>query len=81
MDFQQKMIKQYTKEGYKVLKIIRLNVNGMPDLMLLKDGKVKWVEIKKAGDTLKPLQKLRIEELREMGFEAICLHETKGIIL
>jgi hypothetical protein len=75
------MIKQYTKEGYKVLKIIRLNVNGMPDLMLLKDGKVKWVEIKKAGDTLKPLQKLRIEELREMGFEAICLHETKGIIL
>lgn len=80
MGFQSKMIKQYTKEGYKVLKTIRLNENGYPDLILLRDGVTIWVEIKEANDTLKPLQKLRIDELKAMGFEAYCLQEGKGKI-
>jgi len=80
MSFQKQLIKNYEAEGYTVLKIIRLNKSGFPDLMLLKDGVVKWVESKEANDTLKPLQKKRIDELRELGFEAFCLHKEKGVL-
>jgi hypothetical protein len=48
--------------------------------MLLKDGKASFIEIKEANDTLKPLQKHRIDELRELGFEAKCLQDGKGQI-
>ncbi len=55
-------------------------MNGIPDMMLLKDGVVKFIEVKEGGDTLKPLQRYRIKQLKEQGFEAICLHKTKGEI-
>ena len=80
MSFQTKLIKQFEKEGYLVLKIIRLNKNGFPDLILLKNGITKFVEVKEGKDTLKPLQRLMILELRGKGFEAYCVHDEKGII-
>ena len=78
--FQTELIKKYEAEGYTVLKTIRLNRSGYPDLMLLKNGKVIWIESKEGKDTLKPLQKKRIDELRANGFKAFCLHSEKGLI-
>jgi hypothetical protein len=48
--------------------------------MCLKDGKTVWIEIKEPTDTLKPLQKKRIDELIKIGFEAYCLKKNKGKI-
>ena len=39
-----------------------------------------FIEVKEAKDTLKPLQKLRIDELNKLGFNAFCLQDGKGII-
>ena len=39
-----------------------------------------FIEVKEAKDTLKPLQKLRINQLNQKGFKAICLQDGKGII-
>jgi Holliday junction resolvase len=78
--FQTKTKKELEKNGFKVLKLIRLSENGYPDLLALKDGKASFIEIKEANDTLKPLQKHRIDELREMGFDAKCLQDGKGQI-
>lgn len=78
--FQTKIINMYKKNGYTVLKIIRLNENGYPDLVCLKEGKIKWIECKEVNDILNPLQKMRIDELRNNGFEAIVMQDTKGII-
>jgi hypothetical protein len=36
--------------------------------------------LKKGNDTLKDLQKFRIDELRKKGFQAYCWHEKNGII-
>ena len=78
--FQTKIKKELEKNGFKVLKLIRLSENGYPDLLALKDGKASFIEIKEANDTLKPLQKHRIDELRSLGFEAKCLQDGKGQI-
>lgn len=78
--FQTELIKKYESEGWYVINLIRTNKNGIPDLMLLKEGKTTWIESKEVNDTLKPLQKKRIDELRELGFEAFCLHKEKGVL-
>jgi len=57
-----------------------LGENGFPDLFCFKDGVTIFVESKEEGDTLKPLQKLRIDQLIKQGFDAKCLHATKGQI-
>lgn len=78
--FQSKIIKQYETNGWTVLNVIKLSDNGYPDLLCMKAGEVDtWIECKEGNDTLKPLQKFRIEQLRKLGKQAICLHETKGI--
>lgn len=80
MGFQSKVKKEYEAQGYTVLNIIRLGDNGYPDLLCLKDGKAIWIECKEEKDTLKPLQKVRIKQLRDNGFEAFCLQDKKGKI-
>ena len=78
--FQAKFIKQKENEGYLVLKTIRLNKQGFPDVILLRDGVASFVELKEGKDTLKPLQQLRIDQLRAKGFDSWCEHETQGKI-
>jgi len=76
--FQTKQIKYFEAQGYFVLKLIKTNKNGIPDLLCLKAGEPPlFIECKEATDTLKPLQKYRIEELKELGFDAICLQDVK----
>lgn len=78
--FQSKLIREYKAKGYIVLNTIKLSESGYPDLILLKDGKTTFIEVKEGNDTLKPLQKFRIDELIKQGFDAFCLHNKKGII-
>tara|TARA_R110002167_G_scaffold229499_1_gene434767 strand:- start:737 stop:1003 length:267 start_codon:yes stop_codon:yes gene_type:complete len=67
-NFQTKTIKKLKSKGWKVLKIIRLNESGFPDLLCMKEGVTIWIECKEAKDTLKPLQKFRVNELNDLGF-------------
>jgi DNA polymerase-3 subunit epsilon len=47
--------------------------DGFPDLMLVKEGAVKFVEIKAEGDQIRHNQLARLTLLRQVGFEAdIC---------
>ena len=79
--YQSKIIKEYEDKGYLVLKTIRLNVNGYPDLLAMKSNEPTiFIEVKEAKDTLKPLQKLRIDDLNKLGFNAFCLQDGKGIV-
>ena len=63
------LIKKYQSQGYMVVKLILTNKSGIPDLLLLKDGKASFVEVKREGQKPRPLQEYRIKELRSLGFE------------
>jgi Holliday junction resolvase len=80
MGFQSRVIKEYEENGYLVLKIIKLSKAGYPDLQCIKDGKSIFIECKEKNDTLKPLQKFRIDELKKYGCDAFCLQDVKGVI-
>ena len=66
---QAKLIKHYEKLGYYVIKLIKTNKNGIPDLLCLKEGKAFFIEVKSEKGTVRPLQKFRHEELLKFGFE------------
>lgn len=78
--FQQKVIKEYKEKGYLVVKIIKFSDNGWPDLQCIKDGHSTWIECKELNDTLKDLQKYRIDQLNKSGCTAFCLKAEVGKI-
>jgi len=76
--FQTKLIKYYEDKGYYVLKLIKTNKNGIPDLLCLKPGEAPiFVEVKAKGGKTSPLQEFRIRELNEMGFVAFVSYPNE----
>ncbi len=57
------------EKGFLVVKLIKTSCNGIPDLICLKDGKVIFIEVKQPTGVLSELQKLRIKQLSDLGFE------------
>ena len=66
---QSKIIDRYEKDGYMVVKLIQTSKNGIPDLLLLKDGIASFIEVKTEAGRLSELQKFRIKQLEEKGFK------------
>jgi Holliday junction resolvase len=66
---QKKIIDRLTKEGWYVIKLIKTNKNGIPDLLSLRDGVSWFIEVKQPKGVLSEIQKFRIQELREKGFK------------
>jgi Holliday junction resolvase len=66
---QTKRIKELEADGYYVIKLIKTNKNGIPDLIAIHPEKgVLFSEVKRANGKLSPLQKYRIEELKKLRF-------------
>jgi Holliday junction resolvase len=68
---QTKIKKKLEKEGWEVIKLIRTSMVGIPDLMALRNGVVKFIEVKQTIGILSEIQKIRIKQLREKGFEVL----------
>jgi Holliday junction resolvase len=67
---QAKKIKELEANGYYVIKLIRTNKNGIPDLIAIpKDSDVLFVEVKQPGKKPTPLQEFRIKELIAHGLK------------
>lgn len=64
---QKKIITQLEKQGYFVLKLIKCNKNGIPDLIAIKENETIFIEVKRPEGVLSELQKVRIKELRSRG--------------
>jgi Holliday junction resolvase len=68
---QAKRIRQLESEGYYVLKLIKTNKNGIPDLIAIPpNAPVIFSEIKKPKTGIvSEIQKYRIKELESYGFK------------
>ena len=66
---QSKKIKELEAEGYYVIKLIKTNKNGIPDLVALKKDEVLFVEVKAKNGVLSKLQEYRIKELNKYGIK------------
>ena len=77
---QKKIIDNFTERGFLVIKLMKTNTNGIPDLLILKEGIAKFVEVKKPNGKISALQKYRIKKLRKQGFEAVVMDGIDSII-
>jgi Holliday junction resolvase len=65
---QSKKIKQLEAEGYYVIKLMKTNKNGIPDLIAIPPNcGVIFCEVKTPKGRLSSLQKYRMEELNKHG--------------
>ena len=69
---QKKIINQLEQEGYLVLKLIKCNKNGYPDLLAVKSNDTMFIEVKRPDGKLSKLQKLRISEMKSKGINVKC---------
>jgi hypothetical protein len=68
---QKKRIDQLEKQGYYVIKLIKTNRNGIPDVLAIPpDAAVIFSEIKTPKGKLSPIQQYRLKELEGYGFTA-----------
>jgi Holliday junction resolvase len=67
---QKKRIDQLEKEGYYVLKLIKTNKNGIPDVVAMHPEKgVLFSEIKTPKGKLSKIQEYRLKEIKNHGFD------------
>jgi len=67
---QAKRIKQLESEGYYVLKLIKTNKNGIPDIIAIApNSTVIFSEVKTPKGKLSKLQEYRLKELEKYGFK------------
>jgi len=74
------LTKRVAQMGGKALKFISPGNTGMPDrLVLLPKGKVGFVEVKAPGKAPRPLQLVKHEMLKNLGFQVYVLDDCKQI--
>ena len=74
---QSKKIKELEEQGYYVIKLMKTNKNGIPDLIALKENETPYfIEVKTKKGKVSPLQAYRIEELKKLGFK-VDIHYGK----
>tara|TARA_R100000306_G_scaffold2454_1_gene5392 strand:- start:57 stop:296 length:240 start_codon:yes stop_codon:yes gene_type:complete len=67
---QAKRIKELEAEGYYVIKLMKTNKNGIPDLIAIpKDCDVLFSEVKTKRGRVSKLQQYRIKELYDHGIK------------
>lgn len=72
---QSKLIKELEEKGYYVIKLMKTNKNGIPDLIAIpKNSDVEFIEVKRADGKLSKLQEYRIKELKKHGVKAIIYY-------
>lgn len=48
-DIQARIIARLKAEGWLCVKLVSTNLPGIPDLLMLKDGKARFIEVKRPG--------------------------------
>ena len=77
---ERKFVEAVEKTGGVALKFVSPGYDGMPDrLVLLPEGRIAFVEVKRHGEKPRPLQEKRHGMLRRLGFMVFVLDDMEGI--
>ena len=62
-----------------MLQNLKANRSGFPDLLVIQNGRPRWIEVKAEGDQIRRNQLKQIQRMREAGFDASVLRELIGL--
>ncbi len=79
-DIEKKLVQATKNMGGIAPKLVSPGFDGMPDrLLLLPGGRIAFVELKAPGKAPRPLQEVRIRQLRGLGFRVYVIDNTEQI--
>lgn len=79
-ELETKLVKEVKKVGGLALKIVSPGFTGLPDrLIMIAYGKIAFVEVKAPSKKPRPLQVIRHEQLRKLGFKVYVLDDENDI--
>ena len=79
-DIEKKLTKAVKDQGGMCPKLISPGMDGMPDrLVLMPQARIGFVEVKRPGVRLRPLQERRHAQLRSLGFLVLVLDDPEKI--
>ena len=79
-EIEQKLVKEVRRAGGMCPKFVSPGSNGMPDrIVMMPGGHLVFVEVKAPGQKPRPLQLVRHDQLRALGFQVIVLDDPKQI--
>ena len=74
------LVRAVKQSGGLALKFVSPGMAGVPDrLVLLPGGKIAFAEMKAPGEKPRPLQRLRHEQLRNLGFRVYVVDANEKI--
>ncbi len=77
---EQHLVREVNRRDGLCLKFNSQSMTGIPDrIILMKNGTVCFVEVKQKGKKPRPLQELRMKQLRRLGFKVYTLDEKEKI--
>ena len=77
---EQHLVREVNRRDGLCLKFNSQSMTGIPDrIILMKNGTVGFVEVKQKGKKPRPLQELRMKQLRRLGFKVYTLDEKEEI--
>ena len=75
-----KLIKAVKQLRGLCLKFVSPSFDGVPDrIVLLPEGKIAFVETKRTGGKMRPLQLRRKKKIEQLGFKVFCLDDPNDI--
>jgi hypothetical protein len=79
-ELERKLVKGVREAHGMCRKFVSPGWNGAPDrLILLPGGRIYFVEMKRPGGALRPLQRHRQKELQALGFTAIKINSEEEL--
>lgn len=81
--FEREIEKRFVKrirniKGY-AWKFVSPGLNGVPDRIVLLGGRVYFVELKRPGGVLSPIQKVMINRIKRAGLEVFIIENDHDI--
>lgn len=79
-DIEHKLLTEVKSAGGLALKFVSPGFDGMPDrIVLLRGGKLGFVELKAPGKHPRPLQTVRHRMLQKLGFKVYVIDSAEQI--
>lgn len=76
-DLEKQCVAWARKEGFLVLKLTPAGQRGYPDRVFLQRERICFVEFKREGEKVTPIQMRRMERLLDLGYRVFVIRDFR----
>ncbi|HCI73682.1 MAG TPA: nuclease [Lachnospiraceae bacterium] len=79
-EVEEKLVRMARMKGGHAWKFVSPGMSGVPDrIVLMPGGRMAFVEVKRPGEKMRPLQLRRKRQIEALGFRVYCLDDPEKV--